>query len=249
MTRYRPGGHQASLRRDCRTIASPALVNFRWGFYDTGMSNLDERIAQWEKMAADAPDDMAFFSLGNAYKDADRFDDAADAFERAIQMNEHMSRAYQLRGQMLLKLDQPDAAAAVLEKGYVIAAERGDVMPQKAIGSLLTEKLGRELPKVAQAEAPTAETVLLENMIVDRRTGQPQPRLDGPPMRGPLGQLIFENFGQTTWNEWIGQGTKVINELRLDFSNEEHQRVYDQYMLEWLQVTPDEIEAYRQRHA
>ena len=210
------------------------------------MSNIEQRIEQWEKMAAEAPDDMAFFSLGNAYKDAERFDDAQQAFGQAIELNEQMSRAYQLRGQMLIQLERNEEAAELLAKGYVIAAERGDVMPQKAIGVLLTEKLGRQLPEVAQPES-TAESVLSENMLVDRRTGSPQPKLDGPPMRGPLGQLIYENFGQQTWNEWIGQGTKVINELRLDFSNEQHQQTYDQYMLEWLQITSEEIEAYRNK--
>ena len=211
------------------------------------MSNIEQRIEQWEKMAAEAPDDMAYFSLGNAYKDAERFEDAEQAFAKAIEMNEQMSRAYQLRGQMLIKLGREDEAGELLEKGYVIAAERGDVMPQKAIGSLLSEKLGRELPEVEQPEAPTAESVLSENMIVDRRTGQPQPKLDGPPMRGPLGALIYENFGQETWKQWIAQGTKVINELRLDFSNEQHQQMYDQHMMEWLQVTPEEVEEYRNR--
>ena len=214
--------------------------------YDTDMSNIEQRIEQWEKMAAEAPDDMAYFSLGNAYKDAERFDDAQKAFGQAIELNEQMSRAYQLRGQMLIQLECNDEAVELLEKGYVIAAERGDVMPQKAIGVLLTEKLDRELPEVAQPES-NAESVLSENMLVDRRTGSPQPKLDGPPMRGPLGQLIYESFGQQTWNEWIGQGTKVINELRLDFSNEQHQETYDQHMLEWLQITPEEIEAYRNK--
>jgi len=39
-------------------------------------------------------------------------------------------------------------------------------------------------------------------------------------------------------------GTKVINELRLDFSNDQHQDVYEQYMIEWLQVTREEIDEY-----
>lgn len=204
------------------------------------MSTIDQRIAQWEQMAREAPDDMAYFSLGSAYKDADRYDDAAEAFAKAIEINPDMSRAYQLRGQVLIKLERHDEAAELLTRGYTTAAERGDVMPQKAIGSLL-QRLGKPLPEVETKEPEVEAT---GDQVVDRRTGKPQPRLAGPPMRGPTGQFIYDHFGQQTWTAWIGQGTKVINELRLDFSNPEHQKVYDQYMMEWLQITPDEVEEY-----
>ncbi len=207
------------------------------------MATLEERIAQWEKMAREVPDDMAFFSLGSAYREAERFEDAAAAFARAIELNPQMSRAYQLRGQVLIKLGREGEAVPLLQQGYEIAAQRGDVMPQRAIKSLL-EKLGAAVPEVAEAEQPAAPEATDENTIIDRRTGQPQQRLDDPPMRGPVGRFIYDHFGQETWRTWIAQGTKVINELRLDFSNPQHQQVYDQYMLEWLGVSEEEIEAY-----
>jgi len=206
-------------------------------------TNTEERIAQWEQMAREAPDDMAFFSLGNAYKDAERYEDAQAAFAKAIEMNPGMSRAYQLRGQMLIKLGRDAEAGPVLIEGYKVAAERGDVMPQKAIGSLL-EKIGLPLPEVQSAEDRKQEVEASGDVVLDRRTGQPQPRLPDPPMRGPIGKFIYDHFGQHTWNEWIRQGTKVINELRLDFSIDQHQEIYEQYMLEWLQVTREEIEEY-----
>lgn len=203
----------------------------------------EERIAQWEQMAREAPDDMAYFSLANAYRDAERLEDAQGAFTKAIELNPGMSRAYQLSGQILIQLGKQDEAGPILTQGYTVAAERGDVMPQKAIGSLL-EKLGLPLPEVKDAAELKKEVEASGDSVLDRRTGQPQPRLADPPMRGPVGQFIYDHFGQTTWNEWIGQGTKVINELRLDFSNDQHQDVYEQYMLEWLQVTREEIDAH-----
>ena len=207
------------------------------------MATLEERIAQWEKMAREVPDDMAFFSLGSAYREAERFEDAAAAFARAIELNPQMSRAYQLRGQVLIKLGREGEAVPLLQQGYEIAAQRGDVMPQRAIKSLL-EKLGAAVPEVAEAEQPAAPEATDENTIIDRRTGQPQQRLDDPPMRGPVGRFIYDHFGQETWRTWIAQGTKVINELRLDFSNPQHQQVYDQYMLEWLGVSEEEVQEY-----
>lgn len=211
-------------------------------------TNTEERIAQWEQMAREAPDDMAFFSLGSAYKDAERLDDAQGAFAKAIELNPGMSRAYQLRGQVLIQMGRDGEAGPILTEGYRVAAERGDVMPQKAIGSLL-EKVGLPLPQVKDAADRKAEVEADGEVVLDRRTGQPQPRLPDPPMRGPVGKFIYDHFGQDTWREWIGQGTKVINELRLDFSNPAHQDTYDQYMLEWLGVTTEEIDAFNAEHA
>lgn len=206
------------------------------------MSNLDDRIAQWEQMCREAPDDMAYFSLGNAYKEAERLADAEQAYAKAIEHNPTMSRAFHMRGQALMKLERQDEAGEVLTQGYTVAAERGDVMPQKSIGALL-EKLGLPVPQTEDFEARKKAVEASGDQILDKRTGQPQSKLPDPPMRGPIGGYIYANFGQDTWNEWIGMGTKVINELRLDFSNPDHQETYEQHMLEWLGVTREEIEA------
>jgi Fe-S cluster biosynthesis and repair protein YggX len=56
------------------------------------------------------------------------------------------------------------------------------------------------------------------------------------PMRGPVGDWIFENISAETWKDWIGQGTKVINEMRLDFSRDRDQEIYDQQMREYLGI-------------
>ena len=208
------------------------------------MSSLEERIAQWEKMAAEAPDDMAYFSLGNAYKEAGRFEDAAKAYGQAIGLNQGMSRAYQFLGESLVKAGREADAKPMLTKGYKVAAERGDEMPKRSIAEML-KRLGEELPEVEDYAAKKAQLEASGgNMVLDRRAGQPQPRLADPPMKGPVGRFIYDHFGQITWNQWIGQGTKVINELRLDFSNVAHQDLYEQHMLEWLGVTREEIDQH-----
>ncbi len=210
--------------------------------YPMGMDTND-RIAQWEKMTQEAPDGMAWFSLGNAYKEADRLEDAAAALHKAVEMDPGLSRAYQVLGQALIALDKADEAGEILARGYSVAAERGDVMPQKAMGSLL-EKLGKPVP---QTQTATSQVELGGDQIIDRRTGRPGTRLPDPPMRGPLGKFIFDHYSQETWREWIGMGTKVINELRLDFSNAEHQKVYEQHMMEWLGVSEEEAAAYAEQ--
>lgn len=210
-------------------------------------TNLQERIAQWEKMAREAPDGMSWFSLGSAYREAGRLEDADRAFDEALKLDAGMSRAYQLRAQGLIDLGREEEAAAVLTKGYETAAGRGDVMPQRAMESLL-KKLNRPVPQVKAAAAAPAIDPNDPSALVDRRSGKPGTRLPDPPMRGPLGKFIFDHYTQQTWREWIGQGTKVINELRLDFSRPDHQKVYEQHMLEWLGISMDEVESYAKQN-
>ena len=51
------------------------------------------------------------------------------------------------------------------------------------------------------------------------------------------GNLFYtDNISQETWRQWIGQGTKVINELRLDFTRDRDQEIYDQQMREYLGI-------------
>lgn len=203
---------------------------------------IQTRIVQWEKMTQEAPDAMSWFSLGNAYKDAARHADAAVALGKAIAFDPGMSRAYQLQAQCLIALGKNQEAIKVLTQGYTIAAERGDVMPQKAMESLL-EKLGQPVPRVERKQVVALGT----DQVMDRKTGRPGNRLPDVPMRGPLGKFIYENYSAETWREWIRTGTKVINELRLDFSNPAHQKIYDTHMLEWLGISEEELKQITQQ--
>ncbi len=198
--------------------------------------DLDQRIAQFENMAAeDAENDMAHFSLGSAYLQAGRHAEAATSLQRCIELNPEMSKAYQLVGEALIGSGQEDAAAEILLKGYEIAAGKGDVMPRDAMADLL-EKLGRERP-ITKVEPPaTAEASAQGDAFLCKASGRTGTQLAEPPMRGAVGQWIYDNVCSEMWQTWIAQGTKVIDELRLDFSREEDQRVYDQYMCEFLGI-------------
>ncbi len=200
------------------------------------MTTPDERIAQFEKMANDDPDnDMAHFSLGGAYAQAGRHADAAASFARCIDLNDGMSKAYQLAGAALIACDRADEAADTLEKGYVVAAGKGDMMPRNEIAELL-RSIGREPPQLSAETRAAAEQLAASGTFMCKRTGRAGTQLPDPPMRGPIGQWIYENISAETWRDWIGQGTKVINELRLDFSREEDQGVYDEHMREFLGI-------------
>ncbi len=204
------------------------------------MSTPDDRIAQFENMAtADPENEMAHFSLGNAYMQAERAAEAAVSFERCIELNPDMSKAYQLAGEALIKAGWSDRAVEVLNDGYVKAAERGDVMPLEAISALL-ESLGRDAPTISTNVEAAAKAKAAAGDFTCGRTGRAGTQLDAPPFKGPIGEWIKDNISAQTWQEWIDQGTKVINELRLDLSRDEDSVAYDQHMHEFLGV-PDDL--------
>jgi Fe-S cluster biosynthesis and repair protein YggX/predicted TPR repeat methyltransferase len=196
---------------------------------------VQRRIAQFETMVrpeADPTNDMAWFSLGGAYKDAGRFLDSAHAYRKVVELNPAFSKAWQMLGQMLIDAGKAPEAVAALTEGYTQAAQRGDRMPQKAMGELLA-KLGAPLPEVQSARADAAAGTSTGDFIC-KRTGKPGHKLEKPPLRGAFGAWVFENISKETWEDWIRQGTKVINELRLDFSRDEDAEKYDAYMKEYL---------------
>ena len=126
-----------------------------------------------------------------------------------------------------------DVTAEVAEEGFRQAASRGDRLPQQGLAEVL-KQLGRPVPEVEQASAGGPDAGA--GGFVCQRTGRPGQQLPKPPFKGPIGQWIYENISAQTWRDWIGQGTKVINELRLDFSREEDQATYDQHMREFLGI-------------
>lgn len=201
-------------------------------------TDLAARIAQFEKMAsADPTNDMAHFSLGRAYLDAGRHAEAATSLERCIAINGEMSKAYELAGRAMIGAGWADKAVETLNRGYEIATRKGDRMPQQAMVELL-RSIGREPPVVATGP----QTAAVGGDFICRRSGRPGNKLERPPFRGPVGQWIAENISRETWNAWIGQGTKVINEMRLDLSRDRDAEIYDQQMRDYLGIDAEVLE-------
>lgn len=200
--------------------------------------NTDARIAQFEELCQQEPgNDMAWFSLGGAYTQADRFADAADAYTKCFEANETFSKAYQLAGASLIKAGEPDKAGDVLEKGYAVASAQGDLMPKNGIAELLQE-LGREIPVVETK----AEQAAPPGSFVCKRSGRPGTQMPRPPFRGPVGEWIQTNISKETFDEWIGLGTKIINELRLDLSRDQDELVYDYGMRRFIGLSDEKFE-------
>lgn len=200
--------------------------------------DVNARIAQFENMVregADPTNDMAWFSLGGAYAQAGRHADAAKAYERCVALNPLMSKAYQLGGKAHLDAGQVEQGVALLKKGYEVAAERGDRMPMTAMGDLLT-KLGEPLPQVATKKPAASPGPTPTGGMICGRTGKPGTKMTRPPFKGPVGEWIAANITRETFDDWIKQGTKVINELRLDLSREQDAETYDRHMREYLGI-------------
>jgi len=197
--------------------------------------DVSQRIAQFENMVregADPTNDMAWFSLGSAYAQAERHADAAKAFARCVELNPGMSKAWQLAGKAFMDAQQNEKAVAILTEGYSSAAQKGDFMPQKAMADMLAQ-LGAAVPEVAKRQT------LPPGKFMCQRTGKPGTKLGRPPFKGPVGLWIRENISKETFEDWIKQGTKVINELRLDLSREQDEETYDRHMREYLGVDDD----------
>lgn len=211
--------------------------------------DINARIHQFETMVrpeADPNNDMAWFSLGQAYAQAGRHRDAADAFVRCTALNPAMSKAFQLAGQALADVGDADKAIEVLTAGYISAAGKGDRMPQKAMGELL-QKLGAPVPEVASKATTTASAST--GTFVCARTGQAGHKMARPPFKGGVGTWIFEHISQETFDTWIKQGTKVINEMRLDLSREQDSDTYDKQMREYLGIDDELYEKLEGRGA
>lgn len=199
------------------------------------MSDTASRIAQFRKMASDDPNnELGHFSLGRALLDAGEFAESVHSFDRAIAINPNLSKAYQLAADALLKLQRREPAIERLTAGVKVADARRDVMPRNEMTKMLQD-LGAPVPELANVKAAAAPAVG-EGQVQCKRCGRAQPRLPGPPMRGAFGQQVYENICPDCWRDAIGQGTKVINELRLPLNDPQASKVWDQHIREFLNL-------------
>lgn len=197
----------------------------------------EQRIEQFKNMAdADPNNELGHFSLGKAYVEAKRFADAEPCFVRVLQLNPTYSKAYELLGQTQNELGNRDQAIKTLKQGFEVAAERGDVMPRNAISAMLTD-MGEAVPEIAAgppASSPEAPTETQGFRCA--RCGSPSGKLPERPFKGDLGEKILALICTNCWREWVGMGTKVINELSLQLADPRAQATYDEHMKEFLQL-------------
>jgi tetratricopeptide (TPR) repeat protein len=197
------------------------------------MSQLQERIAQFRKMANDDPDnELGHFRLGQLLMEAGQYEEAVQSFRRTLELSPQFSKVYQLLATNLLQLNRLEDAVQVLQQGYAVADERGDNMPRDEMAKMLVQ-LGRPVPASRRAAATTGDGFRCQRpgcMLASHARQLPK-----PPINDELGRRIYETVCADCWNDWLrNYSIKVINELRLDLSTERGQEEYDRYMREYL---------------
>jgi tetratricopeptide (TPR) repeat protein len=199
------------------------------------MSQLQERIAQFSKMASDDPEnELGHFRLGQLLMEDGQYDEAANSFRRTLELSPQFSKVYQLLGQCLMKLDRRGDAVKVLKQGFEVADERGDNIPREEMSKLLVE-LGESAPASRKAKASTPGGDGFRCQRPGCTAGPYAQQLKAPPINDEIGRQIYEKVCAACWEYWMRDlSIKVINEMRLDLSTERGQEVYDQIMKETL---------------
>ncbi len=198
------------------------------------MSQLQERISQFRKMASDDPDnELGHFRLGQLLMEDGQHEEAVKSFRRTLELSPQFSKVYQLLGNCLIKLGRRDEAIKTLEEGFAVADERGDNIPREEISKLLVQ-LGETPPEPKR----TTGTDPGDGFRCQRPgcpSGNHARQLAKPPFNDELGQRIYETVCADCWDYWLRNlSIKVINEMRLDLSTEKGQGVYDHIMRETL---------------
>jgi Fe-S cluster biosynthesis and repair protein YggX len=197
-------------------------------------TNVQSRLEQFKKMAeADPDNELGHFSLGRAYLDAGLYPDAAASLQRCLQLNPNLSKAYQLLADAQLKSNQRDAAVQTLTKGAAVASDRGDLMPKNAMLDMLRD-LGAPVPEL-KGKSEAAPQVG-EGQVQCSRCSRVMPKMAQPPFSNAQGKMIQDRVCAECWREWIGMGTKVINEMRLPLADPQAQKIFDQHMMEFLNL-------------
>lgn len=196
------------------------------------MSDAVARIEQFRQQTLQHPTDpLGHYSLGRTLVEAGKHDEAIPSLQKALALDGKLSRVYQLLAKAQLSLGRRDEAVATLKAGVTVAMQRGDLMPRNEMTATLVE-LGETVPQ-PETDGPK---VVGEGQVLDIRTGRVGTRMARAPFKNALGKLIQDNISAESFKEWIAQGTKVINELRLPMNDPQAQRVYDQHMIDFLNL-------------
>jgi len=66
----------------------------------------------------------------------------------------------------------------------------------------------------------------MERTVFCVKLGREAPGLEKPPLKGPVGQKVFETVSAEAWKKWIEHSKMLINEYRLDVTSEQGQQIW-----------------------
>jgi Fe-S cluster biosynthesis and repair protein YggX len=78
------------------------------------------------------------------------------------------------------------------------------------------------------------------------KLGREGEALDKPPLKGPLGQRIYDSISKEAWRMWLEHSKMLINEYRLDLTSEQGQKIWmteleNYFFGEGSQLPPDYV--------
>jgi predicted Zn-dependent protease len=96
------------------------------------------RIASFELMASQQPENaMVWYGLANEYSKIDRWQDAATALEKVIELNPDYTSAWQMLGSAYSSLNEKEKARDIWTKGLETADRTGAWKAREHIRRLL----------------------------------------------------------------------------------------------------------------
>ena len=66
----------------------------------------------------------------------------------------------------------------------------------------------------------------MARMVHCVKLGKEAEGLDRPPIKGELGQRVFEHVSKEAWKLWVAHSTMIVNEYRLELGTPEASRVW-----------------------
>jgi Fe-S cluster biosynthesis and repair protein YggX len=86
----------------------------------------------------------------------------------------------------------------------------------------------------------------MARMVQCVKLGREAEGLEKPPLKGELGQKIFNSISQEAWRMWLEHSKMLINEYRLDLTSEQGQKLWmeelEKYFFgEGSQLPPDYV--------
>ena len=98
------------------------------------------RLERYQKVIELDPNDvLGYFSLGSAYLDAHRLEEAHKTFEKAIQVDPKHSPSFFSLGLALESLGKKSEAIHIYEQGTKVADEKGDIIPLRKMEARLRQ--------------------------------------------------------------------------------------------------------------
>src|SRR5262245_8450168 len=167
------------------------------------MTQLEERIAQFRKMATDDPDnELGHYRLGQLLMEAERYGEAIGSLQRTLELSPQFAKVFQLLAQCQLKLNQRDDAVKTLKTGFSVADEAGHFMPRDDMARMLQE-LGEAVPATKKpAQELGDEGGGFHCQRPGCMLGHRARQLPKPPFGDDLGKRIHASICADCWNEW-----------------------------------------------